>query len=116
AEAAYRSAAARVGESQLTGDEELSRWRGDKLDQLLLPQCAASEERRLETADMAASTGAAGGEVVLESAQALERNEAGAHVILVRRETQPGDLRGMIVADGILAARGGKTSHAAVVA
>ena len=56
------------------------------------------------------------GEIVLDNAQALERTAAGAHVILVRRETNPDDLQGMIVADGVLTARGGKTSHAAVVA
>ena len=65
---------------------------------------------------MPASPGAAVGEIVLDNAQALERTAAGAHVILVRRETNPDDLQGMIVADGVLTARGGKTSHAAVVA
>ena len=65
---------------------------------------------------MAASPGAAVGEIVLDNAQALERTQAGAQVILVRRETNPDDLQGMIVAAGVLTARGGKTSHAAVVA
>ena len=65
---------------------------------------------------MSASPGAAVGKVVFDSARAVELRDAGEAVILVRRETNPDDLSGMIAANGILTSRGGKTSHAAVVA
>ena len=65
---------------------------------------------------MSASPGAAVGKAVFDSATAVERAAAGEKVILVRRETNPDDLHGMIAAQGILTSRGGKTSHAAVVA
>jgi pyruvate, orthophosphate dikinase len=65
---------------------------------------------------VAASPGAAVGEVVFDSATAVSRAKAGAAVILVRRETNPDDLDGLIHARGVLTSRGGKTSHAAVVA
>jgi pyruvate,orthophosphate dikinase len=63
-----------------------------------------------------ASPGAAVGKVVFTASHAVEEAEKGEKVILVRRETNPDDLRGMIAAQGILTSRGGKTSHAAVVA
>src|SRR6185312_7164212 len=63
-----------------------------------------------------ASPGAATGAVVFDSATAVARAGAGEKVILVRRETNPDDLHGMIAAQGVLTSRGGKTSHAAVVA
>ncbi len=65
---------------------------------------------------MAASPGAAVGRVVFDSATAVAWAARGEDVILVRRETNPDDLEGMIAADGILTSRGGKTTHAAVVA
>ncbi|MEZ0447978.1 pyruvate, phosphate dikinase [Cellulomonas sp. ICMP 17802] len=116
AAAAFRIATELVDESLITMDEAISRCSGDKLNQLLFPQFDSSAARQLLTQAMPASPGAAVGEIVLDNEQALERTTAGAHVILVRRETNPDDLQGMIVADGILTARGGKTSHAAVVA
>jgi pyruvate, orthophosphate dikinase len=116
AAATFRIATELVDESLITMDEALARCPGDKLNQLLFPQFDASAGRQLLTTAMPASPGAAVGEVVLNNAEALARTSAGAHVILVRRETNPDDLQGMIVADGILTARGGKTSHAAVVA
>ena len=116
AAAAFRIATELVDESLITMDEAISRCTGAQLAQLLFPQFDRTAERTLLTRGMAASPGAAVGEIVLDNAQATERTEAGAHVILVRRETNPDDLQGMIAADGILTARGGKTSHAAVVA
>lgn len=119
AAAAFRIATELVDESLITMDEAITRCTGDKLSQLLFPQFDAGDESTAEqllTRGMPASPGAAVGEIVLDNAQALERTAAGAHVILVRRETNPDDLQGMIVADGVLTARGGKTSHAAVVA
>ena len=65
---------------------------------------------------MAASPGAAVGRAVFDSATAKAWADRGEQVVLVRKETNPDDLEGMIAADGILTARGGKTSHAAVVA
>src|SRR5690625_5888595 len=97
-------------------DEALGRVSGEQLAKLLFPQFDTEADTELLTTGMAASPGAAVGEVVFDNAQAVERSEAGADVILVRRETNPDDLQGMMVATGILTARGGKTSHAAVVA
>ena len=89
---------------------------GAQLSQLLFPQFAADGDRTQITRAMAASPGAAVGMAVFDSATAQEWAEEGKDVILVRRETNPDDLGGMIAAVGILTARGGKTSHAAVVA
>jgi pyruvate,orthophosphate dikinase len=116
AAAAFRVATQLVDENLITMDEALSRITGAQLSQLLFPQFDGDADKELLTTGMAASPGAAVGEVVLDNAQALERTRAGASVILVRRETNPDDLQGMIVASGVLTARGGKTSHAAVVA
>ncbi|GAA1638158.1 pyruvate, phosphate dikinase [Georgenia ruanii] len=114
--AAFRIATQLVDENLITMDEAIGRTTGAQLTQLLFPQFDGGAERTLLTKAMAASPGAAVGEIVLDNAQALERTAAGAQVILVRRETNPDDLQGMIVAAGVLTARGGKTSHAAVVA
>ncbi|TRW44240.1 pyruvate, phosphate dikinase [Georgenia yuyongxinii] len=114
--AAFRIATQLVDENLITMDEAIARTTGAQLSQLLFPQFDGGAERQLLTKAMAASPGAAVGEIVLDNAQALERTATGAKVILVRRETNPDDLQGMIVADGVLTARGGKTSHAAVVA
>ncbi len=116
AAAAFRIATALVDESLITMDEAITRCSGDKLSQLLFPQFDPAAAKQLLTRAMPASPGAAVGEIVLDNEQALARTAAGAHVVLVRRETNPDDLQGMIVADGVLTARGGKTSHAAVVA
>ena len=82
----------------------------------MFPQFDSSEPRTLITRAMAASPGAAVGKVVFDSATAVAWADRGEDVILVRRETNPDDLEGMIAAAGILTSRGGKTSHAAVVA
>ncbi|MFC7407084.1 pyruvate, phosphate dikinase [Georgenia alba] len=116
AAAAFRVATQLVDENLITMDEAIARVTGAQLTQLLFPQFDADAGKQLLTRGMAASPGAAVGEIVLDNAQAVERTAAGAEVILVRRETNPDDLQGMVAATGILTARGGKTSHAAVVA
>ncbi|MGN8246178.1 pyruvate, phosphate dikinase [Cellulomonas soli] len=116
APAAFRIACQLVDEHLITMDEALSRVNGAQLSQLLFPQFDADGERTQLTRAMAASPGAAVGMAVFDSATAQEWAEEGKDVILVRRETNPDDLGGMIAAVGILTARGGKTSHAAVVA
>lgn len=116
APAAFRIACQLVDEHLITMDEALSRVSGAQLSQLLFPQFAADGDRTQLTKAMAASPGAAVGMAVFDSPTAQEWAEEGKDVILVRRETNPDDLGGMIAAVGILTARGGKTSHAAVVA
>ena len=114
--AAFRIATQLVDEHLITLDEALSRVTGAQLALLMFPQFDKSAERKLLTQGMAASPGAAVGRVVFDSATAVDWAAKGEQVLLVRRETNPDDLGGMIAANGILTARGGKTSHAAVVA
>src|SRR3954464_6163308 len=82
----------------------------------MFPRFDEDAERRLIAKGMNASPGAAVGTAVFDSDTAVEWAERGEDVILVRKETNPDDLRGMVAARGILTSRGGKTSHAAVVA
>ncbi len=82
----------------------------------MFPRFDADADRELIAKGMNASPGAAVGKAVFDSDTAVEWAERGEEVILVRRETNPDDLRGMVAARGILTSRGGKTSHAAVVA
>ena len=89
---------------------------GAQLAQLMFPQFDPKAKREFLTRGMAASPGAAVGKVVFDSPTAKAWAESGEDVVLVRRETNPDDLAGMIAAQGILTASGGKTSHAAVVA
>ncbi|HMO12326.1 MAG TPA: pyruvate, phosphate dikinase, partial [Actinotalea sp.] len=105
-----------VEEHLITLDEALERVTGEQLSKLMFPQFDAKAVRTLLAKGMAASPGAAVGQAVFSSATAVEWAAEGKTVILVRRETNPDDLGGMIASDGILTARGGKTSHAAVVA
>ena len=116
APAAFRIASQLVDEHLITMDEALARVTGAQLTQLLFPQFAPGSSTTLLTKAMAASPGAAVGEAVFDSATAVEWAAKGKDVVLVRRETNPDDLGGMIASVGILTARGGKTSHAAVVA
>ena len=116
AAAAFRIAIQLVDERLITQDEALHRVTGHQLSQLMFPQFDPDAERSLLTKGMAASPGAAVGEVVFDSATAVARAAQGGAVLLVRRETTPDDLEGMIAAAGVLTSRGGKTSHAAVVA
>src|SRR6476646_9342580 len=116
AAAAFRIAAQLVDENLITMDEALFRVSGSQLALLMFPQFDRSAPRELLTKGMAASPGAAVGRAVFDSPTAKAWAERGERVVLVRKETNPDDLAGMIAADGILTARGGKTSHAAVVA
>jgi pyruvate,orthophosphate dikinase len=116
AAAAFRIATQLVDESLITMDEALIRVNGAQLAQLMFPQFDSTSASKIVASGMAASPGAAVGKAVFDSATAVKWAEKGERVVLVRRETNPDDLEGMIAATGILTARGGKTSHAAVVA
>jgi pyruvate, orthophosphate dikinase len=116
AAAAFRIAGQLVDEGLIDEDEALARVTGDQLARLMFPQFDPSAERHLVGQGMAASPGAAVGKAVFDSRRAAEWADRGEEVILVRRETTPDDLGGMVAARGILTSRGGKTSHAAVVA
>ena len=116
AEAAFRIASQLVSEYVITMDQALTRVTGEQLSQLMFPQFDKSTKVTELTRGIAASPGAAVGAVVFDSRRAADLALTGAKVILVRRETSPEDLAGMVAAQGILTSRGGKTSHAAVVA
>jgi len=116
AAAAFRIATQLLGEKLITRDEALGRVTGDQLTQLMFPQFDAKADKELIARGMAASPGAAVGKIAFNNAQAVEAAEKGIKTVLVRRETNPDDLPGMVAAEGVLTARGGKTSHAAVVA
>jgi pyruvate,orthophosphate dikinase len=117
AAAAFRIATQLVKQGMIDLDEALLRVTGDELARLMFPRFDTSgEDIRLLTKAISASPGAAVGEAVFDSRTAVARAAAGEKVILVRRETNPDDLHGMIAAQGVLTSRGGKTSHAAVVA
>ncbi|HEU0214336.1 MAG TPA: pyruvate, phosphate dikinase [Jiangellaceae bacterium] len=116
AAAAFRIASELVDEGLIDENEALSRVSGDELARLLFPQFDPAADRELIGKGMAASPGAAVGKAVFDSRRAVEWADRGEPVILVRRETNPDDLGGMVAAQGILTSRGGKTSHAAVVA
>ena len=114
--AAFRIACEFLDEGLITEDEALARVSGAQLTQLLVPQLTVGTDRTVITKGIAASPGAAVGQVVFDPAVAVHWAESGRPVVLVRRETNPDDLAGMVAAVGILTSRGGKTSHAAVVA
>jgi pyruvate,orthophosphate dikinase len=116
AEAAFRIATQLVDEGKISMDEALMRTSGDQLAQLMFPQFDLSGSVKEIARGIAASPGAAVGEVVFDSRRAFDLARSGKKVILVRRETSPDDLVGMVASEGILTSRGGKTSHAAVVA
>ena len=116
AEAAFRIATQLVDEGKITMDEALVRTSGDQLVQLMFPQFDLAGSVKPIATGIPASPGAAVGEVVFDSRRAFDLARGGKKVILVRRETSPDDLVGMVASEGILTSRGGKTSHAAVVA
>ena len=117
AAAAFVIAAQLVDEGVIELDEAVRRVSGAQLGQLMFPKFGdPGDTAKLLTKGMNASPGAAVGKAVFSSETAVEWAARGEAVILVRRETNPDDLSGMIAAEGILTSRGGKTSHAAVVA
>jgi pyruvate,orthophosphate dikinase len=116
AAAAYVIAGQLVDEGLIDLDEALHRVTGDQLAQLMFPTFKLDHDLQPMAKGIGASPGAAVGKAVFDSQRAVELAGQGEQVILVRRETHPDDLPGMIAARGILTSRGGKTSHAAVVA
>jgi pyruvate,orthophosphate dikinase len=116
AEAAFRIALQFVDEGKISMDEALLRTSGDQLAMLMFPQFDTSGHLNEIARGIPASPGAAVGEAVFDSKRAFDLSKSGKKVILVRRETSPDDLVGMVASQGILTSRGGKTSHAAVVA
>ncbi|MEV1334014.1 pyruvate, phosphate dikinase [Micromonospora costi] len=116
AAAAFVIAGQLVDEGLIDLDEALHRVNGAQLAQLMFPRFRLDHEFEPVAKGVGASPGAASGKAVFSSDRAVELAGQGESVILVRRETNPDDLNGMIAAKGILTSRGGKTSHAAVVA
>jgi pyruvate,orthophosphate dikinase len=116
AAAAFVIATQLVDEGLIDMDEAVRRVTGDQLGQLMFPRFISGGEATQLTQGMNASPGAAVGRAVFSSEEAVAWEKRGEAVILVRRETNPDDLSGMIAAQGVLTSRGGKTSHAAVVA
>ncbi len=116
AAAALKAAVSMVEEGLISREEAVIRIDPAQLDQLLHPMIDPSAELEIAARGLNASPGAACGKVVLDADSAEERGKAGESVILVRWETTPDDIHGLIEASGILTAHGGMTSHAAVVA
>ena len=121
--AGKRTAAAALGiaiamerEGLISKEEAVMRVAPDQLDQLLHPQFDKDATYDVVARGLNASPGAAVGEAVFSAADAVAATEAGRKCVLVRWETNPDDLAGMIAAEGILTSHGGKTSHAAVIA
>jgi pyruvate,orthophosphate dikinase len=105
-----------VDEEVITREEAVARIDPLQLDQLLHPMLDSTAEWEVAAKGLNASPGAASGKIVLDADTAEQRGKAGEKVILVRWETTPDDIHGLIHAAGVLTAHGGMTSHAAVVA
>jgi len=116
APAAVRVAVEMVGEGLIDTREAVLRVEPEQIDQLLHPMIDPQAEVTVLARGLPASPGAASGRVVFTAEEAVRRREGGERVLLVRNETSPEDIRGMHAAQGIITARGGMTSHAAVVA
>ncbi|MEV4242881.1 pyruvate, phosphate dikinase [Streptosporangium canum] len=114
--AAFRIAVQLADQGLIDLDEAVTRVTGAQLAQLMFPRFGKDADSTKITTGMNASPGAAVGKAVFSSERAVELAARGEAVILVRHETNPDDLSGMIAAQGVLTSRGGKTSHAAVVA
>ena len=116
AQAALKIALDMHHERLISREEAIMRINPEQLDQLLHPQLDPSATTEPIAHGMNASPGAAVGEVVFSSDEAVRLHDLGRPCILVRWETTPDDLKGMVAAEGILTSHGGKTSHAAVIA
>ena len=118
AQAALKIAVDLVEEGMLTKEEAILKVEPNQLDSLLHPAFHSDDLKKAEAIakGLPASPGAACGKIAFTAEEAKERNEKGEKVVLVRLETSPEDIEGMIAAEGILTVRGGMTSHAAVVA
>src|SRR5436305_2492679 len=116
AQAAVKIAVDMVAEALITQDEAVQRVEPTQVDQLLHPRIDPKAKPKVIAKGIDASPGAASGKAVFDADRAEEKAKKGEAVILVRIETNPDDVHGMIAAKGVLTARGGKTSHAAVVA
>ncbi len=116
AAAALKAAVDMVDEGLIARDEAVARIDPGQLDQLLHPMIDPKAELKVAARGLNASPGAATGAIVFDADTAEEKGRAGEQVILVRWETTPDDINGMIHSQGILTAHGGMTSHAAVVA
>jgi len=116
AQAAIKIACEMVQEGLITREEALMRVKPEQLEQLLHRRIDPKAKVEILAQGLPASPGAAAGKIVFTADGAVEMANEGEKVILVRRETSPEDIHGMAVAQGILTARGGMTSHAAVVA
>ena len=116
AQAAVRVACEMVAEGVITREQAVQRIDPRQLDQLLHPTIDPDAPRDLLASGLNASPGAGVGEIVLDADTAERRGKGGTPVILVRWETTPDDIHGVIAAQGVITAHGGMTSHAAVVA
>lgn len=114
--ALVRTSVEMANEGLITRDEALMRIKPDLLEQLLHPTLDPSSDGKPIAKGLPASPGAASGHVVFDADRAELLGRAGEKVILVREETKPEDIHGFFAAQGVLTSRGGKTSHAAVVA
>ena len=116
AQAAIKIAVEMVKEKLISKEESIFRVQPEQLDQLLHPTLDPLAQKEVIAQGLPASPGAATGKIVFDSEEAVEQSGKGNKVVLVRVETSPEDIQGMNVSEGILTARGGMTSHAAVVA
>ncbi len=116
AAAAIRIAVEMEKEGLITKEEALLKVEANELDKLLHPRLDPKADKKVIAKGLPASPGAACGQIVLDAETAKEWADNGKQVMLVRVETSPEDITGMVAAEGILTARGGMTSHAAVVA
>ncbi|HEX3055977.1 MAG TPA: putative PEP-binding protein, partial [Gaiellaceae bacterium] len=116
AAAALKAAVDMAGEGLINREEAIARIDPSQLDQLLHPMLDPKAEFEVAARGLNASPGAASGKIVLDADTAVERGKGGEAVILVRWETTPDDIHGLIQSKGVLTAHGGMTSHAAVVA
>ncbi|MGE5085196.1 MAG: pyruvate, phosphate dikinase [Bacillota bacterium] len=116
AAAALKIACDMVDEKLITEEEAILRLDPGSLDQLLHPTLDPKAQKTVLAKGLPASPGGVNGQIVFSSEEAVEWKEQGKKVILVRVETSPEDIAGMVAAQGIFTTRGGMTSHAAVVA